>query len=133
MSQNQQSPSCYKLLVSSFFFAVNNFFSKEAFGELINNMGALIEKVQKMQQELKNMTMEISEGGGACKIIINGHQEVVDVKIEPSLLRPDQAGVLEALVVKTVNKAIVESKNIVKNEVSKMTGGMNFPNMPGMF
>lgn len=100
---------------------------------MINNMGALIEKVQKMQQELKNMTMEISEGGGACKIIINGQQEVVDVKIEPSLLRPDQAGVLESLVVKTVNKAIVESKNIVKNEVSKMTGGMNFPNMPGMF
>ncbi|WP_282432442.1 YbaB/EbfC family nucleoid-associated protein [Pelotomaculum schinkii] len=100
---------------------------------LINNMGALIEKVQKMQQELRNMTIEISEEGGACKIVINGHQEVQDIKIAPSLLRPEQAGVLESLILKTVNKAIVESKNIIKSEVSKMTGGMNFPNIPGMF
>jgi DNA-binding YbaB/EbfC family protein len=96
-------------------------------------MGALIEKMQKMQQELKNMTIEISEGGGACKIVINGHQEVQEVKIEPSLLRPDQAGALESLVVKTINKAIVESKSMIKGEVSKMTGGMNLPNIPGMF
>ncbi|TEB08457.1 Nucleoid-associated protein [Pelotomaculum schinkii] len=100
---------------------------------MINNMGALIEKVQKMQQELRNMTIEISEEGGACKIVINGHQEVQDIKIAPSLLRPEQAGVLESLILKTVNKAIVESKNIIKSEVSKMTGGMNFPNIPGMF
>ncbi|MDD4238745.1 MAG: YbaB/EbfC family nucleoid-associated protein [Desulfotomaculaceae bacterium] len=100
---------------------------------MVNNMGALIEKIQKMQQELKNMTIEISEGGGALKIVINGHQEVQAVKIEPSLLHPDQAGALESLVVKTVNKAIVESKTIIKSEVSKMTGGMNFPNIPGMF
>jgi DNA-binding YbaB/EbfC family protein len=96
-------------------------------------MGALLEKMQKMQQELKNMTMEIDEGGGACKVIINGHQEVQDIKIEPSLLRPEHAGALGALVTKAVNKAIMESKNIIKSEVGKMTGGMNFPNMPGMF
>ena len=100
---------------------------------MVNNMGALIEKMQKMQEELKNMTIEISEGGGACKIVINGRQEVQGIKIEPSLLRPDQAGALESLVVKAINKAIVESKNMIKGEVSKMTGGMNFPNMPGMF
>lgn len=101
---------------------------------MINNMGALIEKMQKMQQELKNMTIEISEGDGALKVLINGHQELQKVKIEPSLLRPEQAGELEALVVKTVNRAIVESKNIIKSEVNKMTGGMNFPNnIPGMF
>lgn len=100
---------------------------------MINNMGLLIEKMQKMQQELKNMNIEISEEGGACKVIINGHQEVQDIKIQSSLLHPAQARALESLVVKTVNKAIVESKNIIKNEVSKMTGGMNFPDMPGMF
>jgi DNA-binding YbaB/EbfC family protein len=124
-----------KLLESSFFFAVISY--QRGPESLINNMGAnmgaLLEKMQKMQQELKNMTVEISEGGGACKIIINGHQEVQDVKIEPSLLRPEQAGALEALLTKAVNKAIVESKNIIKGEVGKMTGGMNFPNIPGMF
>lgn len=100
---------------------------------MINNMGSLIEQIQKMQQELKNMNIEISEGEGACKIVINGHQEVQNVKIESSLLRPEQAGELESLMVKTINKAITESKNIIKGEVSKMTGGMNFPNIPGMF
>jgi DNA-binding YbaB/EbfC family protein len=96
-------------------------------------MGALIEKMQKMQQELKNMTIEITEGEGACRIIINGHQEVQEVKIEASLLHPGQVRALEALVVKTVNRAIVESKNMIKSEVGKMTGGMGFPNVPGMF
>jgi DNA-binding YbaB/EbfC family protein len=100
---------------------------------LINNMGALIERVQQMQQELKNMTVEVSEGGGALRIIINGHQEVQEVKIAPSLLKPEQAGVLETLMVSAINKAIVESKHIIKGEVSKMTGGMNLPNIPGMF
>lgn len=100
---------------------------------MINNMGALLEKMQQMQQELKSMTIEISEEGGACKIIINGQQEVQDIKVEPSLLRPEQAKALESLLVKAVNKAIAESKNIIKNEVGKMTGGMNLPNIPGMF
>lgn len=100
---------------------------------MINNMGALIEKVQKMQQELKNMTVEISEGEGACKVIINGHQEIQDIKIAPSLLHPGQAGALESLILQAVNRAIVESKNMIKGEVGKMTGGMDFSNLTEMF
>jgi DNA-binding YbaB/EbfC family protein len=118
-------------LESSFFFSKPPA-KKEAL-VLVNNMGALIEKMQQLQEELKDKTIEISEGGGSCRILINGHQEVRAVHIERALLAAGQAEQLEALLVKTINKAIAESRNIIKNEIGKMTGGIDFSSISGMF
>ena len=100
---------------------------------MINNMGSLIAEVQRLQQELKTMAVEISEGEGALKIIINGHQEVLEVTFSPSVLRPGNCEALQAMLVTAMNRAITESKQMIKGEIGKITGGMNLPNIPGLF
>lgn len=97
------------------------------------NMGSIIAEVQRLQQELQNMTLEVSEGEGAFRILINGHQEVLDVKFDPAVLNPDQIELLQTLVISALNRAISESKQMIKNEITKITGGMNLPSFPGLF
>ena len=99
---------------------------------MINNMGSIIAEVQRLQQEMKNMTIEVSEGEGAVKVIINGHQEVLDVKFNPAVLNPNHIEILQTMVVSVFNRAITESKQMIKNEIAKITGGMNMPNVPGL-
>jgi len=100
---------------------------------VINNMGSLIAEVQRLQQELKNMTIEVSEGEGAFQVVINGHQEVLAVKFNPNILTPNHAEALQVMMVDAFNRAISESKQMIKSEIGKMTGGMNLPNIPGLF
>lgn len=100
---------------------------------MINNMGAIIAEMQRLQQELKNMTVEISEGEGALKIIMNGHQEVLEIRFEPSVLSPGRQEEVQAMAARAFNRAILESKQMVRNELARLTGGMNLPNMEGLF
>lgn len=100
---------------------------------MINNMGSIIAEVQRLQQELMNMTTEVSEGEGAFRVVINGHQEVLEVKFDPAVLNPDHIEALQTVVVSAFNRAISESKQMIKNEIAKITGGMNLPNVPGLF
>jgi len=100
---------------------------------LINNMGAIIGEVQKLQQELRNKTVEISEGEGAFSIIMNGYQEVLDVKFSPSALDPGNIDALELMVASAFNRALDESRRMLKGEVAKLTGGMGLPDIPGLF
>lgn len=100
---------------------------------MTNNMGAIIAEVQRLQQGLMNKTLEISEGDGAVKIVMNGYQEVLDVKIRPSVLSADNADVLQSMVARAVNRGITESKLMIKAELAKLTGGLNMPNLTGLF
>lgn len=100
---------------------------------MINNMGYLIAEVQRIQQELKNNTIEVSEGDGAFKIVMNGHQEVLAVSFRPGVLTPDHVEALQTMVANAFNRALSESKQMIKNEIGKVTGGMNLPNVPGLF
>lgn len=101
----------------------------------MNNMGAIIAEVNKIQQELGKKTVEISEGEGTFSILMNGLQEVLSVKFGPAAFQPDNIDALELMVASAFNRASKESKQMLKNEVAKLTGGMSLPNMnmPGLF
>ncbi len=100
---------------------------------MINNMGGFISEIQKIQEELKKLTIEISEGGGAFRMVINGYQEVLDVKFDPLALNPENIENLQDIVTTAFNRAITDSKQLVRNEIGKMTGGLNLPNITGLF
>lgn len=100
---------------------------------MTNNMGEVFAEMQKLQQELKNMTVEVSEGGGAFTVVMNGHQEVLEVKFEPGALYRDNREQLQNMVAAAFNRAIFESKQMIKDEISKITGGFNLPNLTELF
>jgi hypothetical protein len=100
---------------------------------MTGNMGDIFAEMQHVQQELKNRTVEVSEGDGAISIIINGHQEVLAVKLDPAALSPENVEKLQNAAAIAINRAILESKQMWKSELSKITGGLNLPNFPGLF
>lgn len=87
-------------------------------------------QIQKLQEDLKERIVEGTAGGGMVKVKVNGQQEVVDVKIEPSVIDPAEKGMLEDLVVAAVNESIKKSKKLQETEMGRITG-MMMP--PGLF
>jgi len=106
------------------------------FGNMGNmgNMAGMMKKMQKlqgemakMQEELKKRTMEVSAGGGAVKVVINGDKQVLSLKIDPAAVDPEDIEMLEDLVVAAINEAIKKVDDLMAQEMGKLTGGMNLP------
>ena len=89
----------------------------------------LQEKLAKAQQELSNITLEASSGGGAVKVTINGKQEVQSVKILPEVINPDDVELLEDLVLTAVNEAITKSQEVAAEHLGGLTEGLNIPGL----
>jgi len=99
----------------------------------MQNMGSIIQQMQQVQQALREMKFEVGDPAGIFRVVINGRQEVAGVEFDPAALSPDRIEELQSAVAAVFNRAITESKQMVKGEIAKMTQGMNLPNLPGMF
>jgi DNA-binding YbaB/EbfC family protein len=86
-------------------------------------------KLAKAQQELADITVEASSGGGAVKVTITGQQQVQSVKISPEAISPDDVELLEDLVLTAVNEAIAKSQELAAKRLGKVTGGLNLPGL----
>ncbi len=88
------------------------------------------EKFAQIQEELAGKTVEASSGGGMVKVVANGKQEIVSIKIDPEVVNKEDVEMLEDLILAAVNEARKRADELAKNEVAKMTGGL-MP--PGLF
>ena len=105
-----------------------------------SNMQAVLKQAQKMQEdmaakqeELEAREYEVAAGGGVVNVKINGKKEVLSVKLAEEIVDPDDIETLEDLIVAGVNEAIKKVEADASQEMSKLTGGMNIPGMPGLF
>ena len=103
------------------------------------NIGQITKMAQQMQtqmaqaqEELKETTVEATAGGGAVRIVITGSQEVRSVEIDPSAVDADEVEMLQDLVLSAMNEAIGRSKELEKERMAKIAGGMGLPGMPGL-
>ena len=101
-----------------------------------SNMQSMIKQAQKMQEdmaakqeELEGREYEVAAGGGVVNVKINGKKEVLNVKIDPEVVDPDDVETLEDLIVAAVNEAIKTVESVSAEEMSKITGSMNIPGM----
>jgi DNA-binding YbaB/EbfC family protein len=86
-------------------------------------------KLAKAQEELGNMTVEATSGGGAVKVIIDGHQKVHSVEISPEAVEAGDVELLQDLVMAAVNEAVTKSQELVNKRLSSLTGGLNIPGL----
>lgn len=102
-------------------------------GGNMNNMIKQAKKVQeqiaKMQEELREKELETSAGGGAITVKVNGKQEILQIKIKPEVVDPEDIEMLEDLILTAVNDAVKQSQDMVSGEMSKITGGFNIPGL----
>ncbi|HUV52172.1 MAG TPA: YbaB/EbfC family nucleoid-associated protein, partial [Dehalococcoidia bacterium] len=86
-------------------------------------------KLAKAQEELGKETVEASAGGGAVKVIVNGHQKLYSIKISPEAVDPNDVGMLEDLVLAALNEGLEKSRELAASRLGAITG----VNMPGLF
>jgi DNA-binding YbaB/EbfC family protein len=101
-------------------------------GQLMKQAQQIQTKMAKLQEDLGDRTVEASSGGGMVIVVANGRQEVLSIKIEQEVIDPDDAEMLQDLIMAAVNDALTRAKDMVNEEMGKLTKGMNIPGMPGL-
>lgn len=99
--------------------------------QMVKQAQALQMKMSKVQEELKTREETGSSGGGKVKITMNGAQEVTAVAIDPAVVNPDEADLLEDLVLTALKDARTKVTKLIEEEMGKVTGGAGLP--PGLF
>ena len=86
-------------------------------------------QMEKVQDELKSMTVEASAGGGAITVVATGDQRIVSVDIDPSAVDPEDAELLADMIMVAVNDAIEQSQELAKSKLGGLTGGLKIPGL----
>ena len=107
--------------------------------QLMKQAQAMQKKVEDMQNELKNTTIESQAGGGVINVSVNGKGEFVSIKIKPEAINPenpsavdtDTIETLEDLITSAMKDATTKANAIAEEKTKAITGGLNFK-LPGM-
>ena len=89
----------------------------------------LQKQLMKAQEELGNMVVEASAGGGAVTVTMNGHLAILSVKIKPEVVDPDDVEMLEDLVLGAVKEAQAKAQEESQKLMGGLTGGLNIPGL----
>ena len=100
------------------------------------NMQQIMRQAQKMQKKMEeaqeeaaNQVVEASAGGGMVSVKVNGKQELLEISIEKDVVNPDDAEMLQDLIVAAVNEGMKKSQQIMQDKLQGITGGLNIPGM----
>jgi DNA-binding YbaB/EbfC family protein len=99
------------------------------------NIGKMMKDLQKMQtkmqDDLQTLEIEGSAGGGIVTARMNGKKELLEIKLSPEAITPDETDLMEDLLVAAVNEAGRKVDEEVERMTQGMTAGLKMP--PGMF
>jgi DNA-binding YbaB/EbfC family protein len=104
-----------------------------AVGDLMGMMKQARElqsKMEQLQQEVAALEVEGSAGGGLVTVTMTGKSDMKRVRIDPSLLKPEEAEIVEDLIVAAVNEARAKAEAKLADRMRELTGGLQLP--PGM-
>ncbi|MBF8377807.1 YbaB/EbfC family nucleoid-associated protein [Alicyclobacillus mali] len=103
----------------------------------MKNMNQLMRQAKKMQEEILKAQASLAEqvvegtaGGGAVKVRMNGHKDVVAVEIDKSVVSPDDVEMLQDLILVAIQDASQKANDLAEQVMGKYTRGLN---LPGMF
>ncbi len=94
-------------------------------GQLMKQAQAMQQRMAEMQEKLEQVEISGSSGAGIVQITINGKGNMRVLKIDPSLVDPQETEVLEDLIVAAFNDAKAKLEAHTTEEMNKVTGGMN--------
>lgn len=90
----------------------------------------LQQKMQAMQEEAGRVTVDGQSGGGLVTVTLSAKGDMKGVKIDPSLFKEDDIGVIEDLIVTAHNEAKGKAEQLMQQKMAEMTQGLPLP--PGM-
>ncbi len=102
---------------------------KGGIGNLMKQTRQLQDKMASIQKEMADKTVEASAGGGMVNVTANGAGDVVSVKIDPQVVDRDDVEMLEDLVRAACNEALKKGRDMMAEQMKKLTGGMRIPGL----
>ena len=107
--------------------------NKGMIGDLMRQAKKMQQEMAKIQEEAKKKTVEASAGGGMVSVTANGGMEIVSIKIEREVVNSDDIEMLQDLIIAAANEALRRAQQMVSEEMSKVTGGLNLPGVGNLF
>ena len=99
------------------------------YGNMMKQAQKMQARMLQMQEQLKDEVVESSVGGGMVKVAVSGDLQVRSVTINPDALDPDDAEMVQDMVMAAVNEAIRSAQELAARRMSEITGGMNIPGL----
>jgi len=100
------------------------------FGQMMKQAQELQGRMAEMQAEMEHTRIEARSGGGMVVVTLTGTGDMADVKIDPSLFKPEESEILEDLIVAAHNDAKNKVEEAMKEKMKSLTGGLPLP--PGL-
>lgn len=97
---------------------------------LMKQANQMKEKMEKLQAEAGEKTVEATAGGGMVTVVAKAKGEVVSISIEPEIVKDEDIDMLQDLITAAVNEALNRGQSIIKDEMAKAAGGLGIP--PGL-
>ena len=101
----------------------------KGFGTIMKEAQKLQAQMAAMQEEVGKRKVDATAGGGMVTVEANGKQELTAVKIDPEVVNKDDVQMLEDLVLAAANEALRKSRELVQQELGKLTGGLKIPGL----
>lgn len=102
----------------------------------MSSIGKLMKQASKMQRQMEDIqtqlaarTVEATSGGGAVKVIAKCDGTLSAIKIDPQAINPQDAQLLEDLIITAANNALAQAKEISTAEMGKVTQGFSLPGL----
>jgi DNA-binding YbaB/EbfC family protein len=96
-------------------------------GNILKQAQQMHARIQQLQEEMAQKTVETSSGGGMVSIVMNGKQEILALRIDPEVVNREDVEMLQDLIAAAVNEAIRKSQEMMTEEMKKITGGLSIP------
>jgi hypothetical protein len=98
-------------------------------GNMMKQVQKMAEETQRIEEELGNERIEATSGGGMVKAVANGKQEILEIKIDPQVVDPEDVEMLQDLVVSAVREALEKSVEMKQSRLEALTGGLSIPGL----
>lgn len=98
-------------------------------GNLLKQAQEFQGRLAQVQEQLAKKTVEASAGGGMVRVIVNGQLVLQEIKIDPTVVNPQDAEMLQDLVQAAVNEGLKRAREMAAEEMSKLTGGLKIPGL----
>ena len=102
---------------------------KKGMKDLMKQAQKMQQDLAKAQEELANMVVEGTSGGGMVKVEMNGKNQILSIKIDKEVVDPDDIEMLEDLIIAAINEAHEKVVKSSEDELSKFTGGIKIPGL----
>ena len=97
--------------------------------KLMKQAQAMQDQMAKAQEELASEKVEASAGGGMVIVKATGAGELIEIKIDPKAIDPDDPELLEDMVLAAVNEALRSAQSLAQSKLGAMTGGLGLPGL----